>query len=214
MATITPPAVQPADERVVLHDVRWELYELLRRELGDRQIRLTYDGRNLEIMSPSRWHDLVGRCLGRLIAALADELNIEIGTGGSTTFRRDDIHRGLEPDECFWIANESAVRGKREIDLAVDPPPDLAIEIDISPSPLDRSAVYAALRVPEVWHYDGECLHVELLQSDGTYHPSDKSRSFPSLRVAELPRFLAMAERDGETQALRAFVQWVREQDL
>ena len=214
MATILRPAAYPADERVVLHDVRWELYDMLRRELGNRQVRLTYDGRNLEIMSPSRGHDLAGRFLGRLIAALANELDVEIGTGGSTTFRRDDIHRGLEPDECFWIANESAVRGKREIDLTIDPPPDLAIEIDISPSPLDRAAVYAALHIPEVWRFDGQNLYVEILGNDDRYHPSEKSLSYPSLSVAELPRFIAMAEREGEVQALRSFVQWLREQDV
>lgn len=133
MSTIAPLTAFPANDRVVLHNVTWETYASLRRDLKHNPIRLTYDGSSLEIMSPSRWHEFASRFLGRMIAMLAFELQIPIATGGSTTFQRIDVKRGLEPDECFWIAHESAVRGKRDIDLAVDPPPDLAIEIDISP---------------------------------------------------------------------------------
>ncbi len=211
MSTVQLPAAQPKDDRVVLYDVPWETYEVLRSQIGDRPIRLTYDGRNLEIMSPSRWHELAGELIGAMIRALGFELEIEIGSGGSTTFRRPDLERALEPDRCFWIAHEAAVRGKLEIDLSVDPPPDLAIEIDISPSKVDRPRIYAALNVPEIWRYDGDELHIELLGADGRYHLSDRSQSFPFLPVAELPRFLLLARHDGEMQALRAFVDWVRE---
>jgi len=202
----------PANERFVLHGVSWQTYADLCGNVGDLPIRLTFDGSNLEIMSPSRWHEVCGRFMGLMIVTLAAELDISIGIGGSTTFRRADLARGLEPDECYWIAHEQAVREKREIDLTVDPPPDLAIEIDISPSRLNRPAIYAALRVPEIWRFDGENLHVELLQSDGVYCPAETSLSFPFLPVHELARFVAQAEQQGVSTALRAFTEWVREQ--
>src|SRR5258708_37626067 len=212
MATVAPLTAYPANDRVVLHNVDWQTYTSLRRDLKQNPIRLTYDGTNLEIMSPSRWHEFASRFLGRMIAMLAFELQIPIATGGSTTFQRDDLKRGLEPDECFWIAHESAVRGKRDIDLAIDPPPDLAIEIDISPSPLDRPRIYAALQVPEIWRFDGEYLRVELRQADGTYLDSESSECFPFLPVRELVRFLSQVEHSGESQAMQAFVDWIREQ--
>ena len=211
MTTVPPLRAFPANDRVVLYDVDWEMYMGLRQNLGQNPIRLTYDGRNLEIMSPSRWHEFAGRFLGRMIAMLAFELHIPIATGGSTTFQRADLKRGLEPDECFWLTHESRVRGKRDIDLEVDPPPDLAIEIDISTSRLDRPRIYAALLVPEIWRYDGENLHVELQQADGTFRASETSECFPFLPVHELPRFLSQVEHDGELQTMHAFVDWIRE---
>jgi len=212
MATVSPLTAFPANDRVVLHNVSWETYTALRRNLGESPVRLTYDGSNLEITSPSRWHEFAGRFLGRMVAMLAFELRIPIATGGSTTFQRGDVKRGLEPDECFWIAHEPDVRGKRDINIGIDPPPDLAIEIDISPSRLDRPQIYAALQVPEIWRFDGENLHVEIRQADGTYLPGETSKSFPFLPVHELMQFLLRVEHDGEMQAMLAFVEWIREQ--
>lgn len=211
-ATAVLPAIRSANDRMVLHGVCWQTYQMLRRDLADSHVRLTYNAGDLEIMSPSRWHEVAGRVLGTLIRTLCLELDIEIGTGGSTTFQREGVERGLEPDECFWIAHEAVVRGKREIDLSVDPPPDLAIEIDISPSAVDRPRIYAALGVPEVWRFTGDELCVEVLGSDGTYHSSETSASFPFLPIADLARFMTIAEQQGETQAVRSFVDWLREQ--
>jgi Uma2 family endonuclease len=152
--------------------------------------------------------------IASLITLMTFELKIAFKHGGSMTFRRADLRRGLEPDVCYWIASEPDLRGKREIDLTTDPPPDLAIEIDISPSRLDRPKIYAALRIPELWRYDGEVLHVELLHSDGTYHPSETSASFPFLPVQELTRFLALSELEGDAHAQSMFMQWLREQNF
>jgi Uma2 family endonuclease len=149
-----------------------------------------------------------------LLSQLCVEMEIPIALGGSTTFQRDDVERGLEPDECFWIAHEAVVRALHEIDLSVDPPPDLAIEIDISPSRLDRPRIYAALKVPEIWRFNGEDLHVELLQSDGTYRPSETSAAFPFLPVVELLRFVALSEEVGLMRTLKLFGEWVREQSF
>ncbi len=212
MASVAPTVVTPANDRIVLYNVGWQTYANLRQNLGDKPTRLTYDGNNLEIMSPSRWHELAGRFLGTMIRAMSAELDLPIASGGSTTFQRPDVERALEPDECFWVANEAQVREKHDIDLAVDPPPDLAIEIDISPSRLKRLKIYAALRIPEIWRFDGEELRIELLQADATYHSSSTSTCFPFLPVRELVQFLMQLEHSGETATLRKFVEWVREQ--
>jgi Uma2 family endonuclease len=213
-----PPSVaarqSSADQRFVLWNVGWDTYELLLKQLGDRPVRLTYDGQNLELMSPSRWHEIVKSILGRLVEALALELDIPLSGGGSTTFRREDLQRGLEPDECYWIANAARVRGKRELDLYVDPPPDLVIEVDISRSSLDRQGIYAKLRVPEIWRFDGQRLEVLLLQSDGQYAISPQSAAFPFLPVQELVQFIEMAEQTDDTTCLKRFQKWVRDQQF
>src|SRR4029077_7401077 len=133
--------------------------------LGDRPTRLTFDGENLELMSPSPIHEWYASQMGRLLEALAFELGMPFRSGGSTTFKRRAIERGLEPDKCFWILSEPAVRGKMELDLLLDHPPDLAIEIDVSRSSLDRLSIYARLRIPEVWTFNGESLRILVLQA-------------------------------------------------
>jgi Uma2 family endonuclease len=147
-----------------------------------------------------------------LVETLTEELNIPLQSGGSTTFDREDLDRALEPDECYYLKNEPAVRDKDEIDLSVDPPPDLAVEIDISRSSLNRMGIYAAMGVPEVWRYDGETLRVYLRQADGTCLESERSQNFPFLPLASVAAFLKRRYEMNETQLVRAFRTWVREQ--
>jgi Uma2 family endonuclease len=199
-----------ADERFIIHGVDWHTYDASLRALGDHPTRLTFDGRNLELMRPSPAHEMYEIRFGRLLEALALDLNIEILGGGSTTFRRQDLERGLEPDQCYWIQNEPSIRGKRDIDLSVDPPPDLAIEIDISPSALDRMAIYAGLGIPEVWTFNGESIHIHLRQEDRKYGTSETSRCLHWLPVSELLPFLQPDEKSGDTARARRFVAQVR----
>ena len=148
----------PANQRFFLDSVSWDRYTRLLRAFSDRHLRLTYDQGVLEIMTLSHRHENLGRFLGRLAVTLTEEFELPIKEGGSTTFRRRRAEKGLEPDNCYWIANEAAVRGKDKIDLRRDPPPDLAVEIDITHSSLDRMGIYASIRVPEVWRFDGRVL--------------------------------------------------------
>jgi Uma2 family endonuclease len=211
MAIVIEPASSRADERFVLYDVPWKLYELILEGLGDSPTRATYDGRNLELMSPSQIHETYKSLFGRLMEALTFELHIPIRTGGSRTFRRSDVRRGLEPDECYWIQNEKAVRGKREISLEVDPPPDLFIEIDISSRSLDRMEICARLEIPEVWRFDGEALRIHVLGPDGLYLESPTSGCLPFLPVQELLPFLELDSEFDETTRIHQFVDWVRQ---
>src|SRR5262249_44955535 len=155
--------------------------------LGEQRVRLTYDRGTLELMTPSYRHEHYKMLLGRLLETWTEEHDIPIRSGGSTTFHREDVDRGLEPDQCYYIQHEYAVRGKEEIDLASDPPPDLAIEVDITSSVLNRLAIYAALGVPEVWRYNGIRLEVYRLGTDRTYVRSDQSLTFPSLPLTDIP---------------------------
>jgi Uma2 family endonuclease len=145
-----------------------------------------------------------------MVETMTEELGIPIRSGGSTTLRNQLKDRGLEPDECYYVANERAVRGRKRIDLSVDPPPDLAIEVDISSSSLDQLAIYASLGVPEVWLYDGAVLEVHQLLSDGNYAKQTRSPAFPFLPLDEVERFLARRNETDETTWIRSFRAWVK----
>jgi Uma2 family endonuclease len=190
--------------------VRWSTYEALLEDMADRHIRLTYDNGDLEITTLSGRHERSKSFIRRMIDAITEELNIPIASGGSTTFKRELQHKGLDPDECYWVANEPAVRGRTDIDIELDPPPDIAVEVEISTGVLNRLGIYAALRVSEVWRSDGRQILVVELQDDGTYAPVAQSPSFPWLPLAELGRFLEASRTMDETSWIRSFRAWVR----
>jgi Uma2 family endonuclease len=200
------------EQRILLHGVSWQTYETLLREVG-RSTRLTYDRGMLEIMTPSHGHENYSRLLGRFIETMTEELNIPIHSGGSTTFRREAPQRELEPDECYWVQRESTMRGKKEFDPETDPPPDLALEVDITSSSLDRMSIYATLGVREVWRFDGSALRVCRLRGK-VYVPTEESLAFPFLSLDEVLRFLGESDRLDETSLVRSFRLWVREQLL
>jgi Uma2 family endonuclease len=210
MSTVSPTT--SSYQRVVLHNVDWKEYtRLLWAFAEQRSVRLTYDRGVLEIMAPLYRHDNSSRFLGRLVVALTEELNLPIASGGTTTLRRRRRRRGLEPDECFWIANEARVRGRQRLNLRTDPPPDLAIEVDVTRSSLDRMSIYAQLAVPEVWRLDVPALTFHVLQVNGDYVPSATSRSFPWLTAADIVGFLALLGQDEENAILRQFRAWIRQ---
>ena len=145
-----------------------------------------------------------------MIETATEELGIPISSASSTTLKAEWKERGLEADESYYVANEPRVRGRDEIDLRVDPPPDLAIEVDISTSSLDQLSIYADLGVPEVWLCDGTTLKVYQLQPDGTYAQQARSPSFPFLPLEEIERFLARRDETDETTWIRSFRAWVK----
>ena len=162
-----------------MHDVSWECYERLLEAVGDRRLRHSYERGTLELMSPLKRHDSVKTLLARLIEMAAYELEIEIQGIGSTTLRRRERLRGLEPDECYYVAHEAEVRYKADYVPGRDPPPDLAVEVDVTSSSLDRLQIYADLGVPEVWRFKDEQLSFWRLTRSGKYARSRRSRAFP-----------------------------------
>jgi Uma2 family endonuclease len=202
----------PALDHVVLFDIRWPTFEAILSDLGDhRGSRIAYDRGTLEIMSPSREHEALKTLIGRMIEVFTLELGIKISSCGSTTLKSALEERGVEPDECYYVQNEAAVRGKHDLNLERDPPPDLVLEVDISRSSVDRWGIYAALGAPELWTYGKEGLEVHLLAPDGGYLPSASSKALPLLPPAEVTRFLAQRHTTDETSFVRSFRDWVRE---
>jgi hypothetical protein len=153
-----------------------------------------------------------GSLLGRMIETLTLELGLPLQSAGSTTLDLEDLDRGVEADRCYYLEHESLVRNKEDIDLTVDPPPDLAIEIDVSRSSLKRLAIFAALRIPEVWRFDQEKLWVYRLGPNAEYAPVERTGHFPFFPISEIASFLHRRNQMDENSLIRTFRDWVREQ--
>lgn len=209
---MTATLIQTPPTGVLLKNISWQTYESLVNELAEQPgIRLTYDRGNLEIMTPSAPHEGSKKILGRFVESVTEELNVEIRSLGSLTCKREDVARGLEPDQCYYIQNENVVWDKEQIDLNEDPPPDLVVEIDVTSSSIDRLSLYASLGVPEVWRYDGTRLIIYQL-SAGEYAEIDASPTFPFLSQVEMLRFLELRRTTKENALIRLFREWVRSQ--
>jgi Uma2 family endonuclease len=205
------PPVRKGDERAItLYDLSPEQYRRLLAALGDRRLRHSYNHGTLEIMSPSQTHEWENRFLDKLLSFLAEAIGVEILSLGSWTLKPRDFEKGVEPDSCYYIANESKVRFKKELDLDKDPPPDLAIEIDVSHSSLPRQPIYHAIGVPELWRYSGATMRFFQLAAGG-YQPIDRSVAFPFLPPERLEELLDSRYEKTEMQLLKEFVAWVRE---
>jgi Uma2 family endonuclease len=161
-------------------------------------------------MSPSEEHERFKKLIGRMIEVMTEELRIPIRSAGSTTWKDELKKHGLEPDECYYVANEPKVRGRDGIDLSDDPPPDLALEVELSGPWIEKMPIYADLGVPEVWCYDGESLRIMLLHANGRYAQAPRSAAFPFLPLVEIERFLARRNETDETSWIRGFREWVR----
>ena len=211
MATVLHPPEQTT-QRVILRQVSWETYERLLTEHEQcSSPRFTYDRGVLEIMSPSIKHERLNRSIATLCEVIAEELHIELDNAGSTTFKREDVARGFEPDSCFYVQNVERVREREQIDLTVGPPPDLVIEIDISSSSLDRFPIFANIGVPEVWRYDGTRLTIFTLRA-GTYQEVAASAVFPGVTSQIISQFMAEGATMPHTAWLRRVRVWARRQ--
>ncbi|MBV8887398.1 MAG: Uma2 family endonuclease [Chroococcidiopsidaceae cyanobacterium CP_BM_RX_35] len=200
----------PPGHRLLLHDISWQKFEAILAELGERRsTRLAYYRGTLEIVAPLPKHEQAKVVIADLLKVLLDELDMDWEPLGSTTFKREDMEFGLEPDDCFYIQNHALMIGKERLDLSVDPPPDLALEIDITSK--TQLSAYEALQVPEIWRYEKGRLQISVLQ-DSKYIESQTSPTFPTFPVIEgISQFLEMSQTVGTRPALRAFRQWVRE---
>jgi Uma2 family endonuclease len=190
----------------------WPAYVFWCDAMSGRRVRVTYANGEFEAMTLSPLHEKNKTLLARFVEAITEELDIDMAGIGSMTFQREDLFKGAEPDECYWIANERLIRGRETYDPRTDPPPDLVLEIEISRSALDRMAIWAAMAVPEVWRYDGKTLVFCVLTRDKNYEKRERNRALPFLRPRHLERFLRQARTMSETKLLRAFRRWVREQ--
>ena len=200
----------PSGGTLLLRDIGWDEYEQLLDKLAGRAgLRVSYDQGRLQIMSPLPEHENVKGVIHDLARILSEELSIPLEILGSTTYRRELKAKGAEPDESFYVENAAAIIGKRKIDLNVDPPPDIVVEIDLTHESLSKFPIYAALGVPEIWHYNGEQAQVYNLVGDA-YVEATASRFFAVVSGELLAEFIARSKREGQSAALAAFRQRVR----
>ncbi len=204
----------PAEGRVLLRNVSWETYERLIEEREERRNpRFHYDRGAMEIMSPSKRHETVSRVVALLIETLAVELDLDVESAGSTTFKREDTDRGFEPDESFYFnENIELVRGKENIYLdAGDPPPNLVVEVDVTNPSLDKLGIYARLGVLEVWRFSGGLAEVLVLRGE-TYEAAETSLVFPFLSRETLFRFVERGLEMKRPAWAREVREWVSRQ--
>lgn len=211
------PDQQIVLERIVmLEGVSWQTFKALLKDIGDsRASRIAYDRGLLEIRMPLTEHEEPKRLLENFIEVIVDELEVEARSLGALLLEREDLTRAVEPDSCFYIQNESRVRGK-SIQLPDDPPPDLVIESDYTSSSLNKFGIYAALGVPELWRYRQQTLEVYQLVGD-FYELSATSIAFPFLPIAEVPSFIEQAKTIGQRAAVRLFrdrIQEIRQNEV
>lgn len=194
-----------SEQRILLRNVSWDAYVSLAQN-SDRAGRLiTYDQGLMEIMSPSKMHESDKSMLGRMVEMFSLERNIDIASSASTTFQRSDLQRAFEADESYYIQNERLIRGKRELDLAIDPPPDLVIEIEVTRSAINKLPLLAAMGVPEVWRYHGNTIWMGRCDGD-RYLAIDRSEVLDGFPVRLAEEILAACGTASETALIRKFV--------
>ncbi|MFN5592417.1 MAG: Uma2 family endonuclease [Aphanizomenon sp.] len=198
----------PPGQRVLLENVTWKELETIIAELGEhRAARIAYDRGILEIMSPLPEHEFDKEIISDLVKALLEQLDVEFISLGSTTFKNQFMEQGIEPDQCFYIQNETVIRGKKRLDLTIDPPPDLALEIDITSR--THLNIYEGLKVPEVWRFENGILQINILEN-GVYVESKSSLNFANLPlIAVIPQYLENSRTIGRNATLKAFRNWL-----
>lgn len=196
-------------KRLLLTGLSWEYYRRISDAFTGLRVRITYDRGRLEIVVTSWIHERWDELLAMFVRVLADAVGRTYCSGGRATLEREDLDRSIEPDHCFYLEHEPIVRAKSELDLSIDPPPDLAIETEVSRRAIKQLPIYEALRVPEVWRSDGKRISFHVLQ-DGKYVVAERSRSFPFLRAEDLLPFLQRWGQTDEGTLIREFREWVR----
>jgi len=206
MSTLISPTAEP----VLLDGVSWATYTCLLKDFGDSHAaRLAYDQGRLEIMAPSFAHEQLKHLLALLVEVLAYELGVDLLGAGSTTLKREDVARGFEPDASFYSQHAAAIRGKMTIDLAIDPPPDLVIEIDITHPSLDKLPIYAAIGVSEVWRYDGQQVFVHRLEGN-RYRQAETSTVLPGVATGQIAQFLSTGQHMSRAAWFATIQTWAR----
>ncbi|MEO8269076.1 MAG: Uma2 family endonuclease [Aureliella sp.] len=193
-----------SETRTILRGVSWEVYNRLSEERTGSTPRISYDRGLMEMMTPSRLHEQLATLVDLMIRAYTDSAGIEIGSAASTTFNRTDLTRGFEADKSYYIAHETLIRSKDQIDLAIDPPPDLVLEIEITSPAIAKMQLFAAMGIPEVWRYDGSNLLIYCL-GEGSYDERTHSLCLPNIPLPLIEAMLDRRHEMGENAFVREF---------
>lgn len=202
--------MEPGDVRV-FHNVTWEEYEQLHEllPLDSHMVRICYDEGTMELMTHSALHEAYTSFFNRMISLLSLRLRIDIRFFGQATIKKARKQKGLEPDACFYVQTVPQLGNQLKLDFAVDPPPDVAVEVDIYHGSISKLPIYAGLEIPEVWRYDGQTVTIYLLQQD-RYVESEASGALPMINPAILERFLTRMREENEFKAMIAFEEWLQ----
>lgn len=201
----------PPGADVTFQDVSWEEYEELLEQVGEASwLRISYDEGTLSVMSVSSKHEIYTRFLERMIGAISLRLRLNIISSGSATMRKRKQRKGKEPDAGFYVQTAAVIGKRLDLDFEVDPPPDIAVEIDLHHDSLDKFPIYVALGVPEIWRFDGHKLTIYHLQRN-RYVKRETSLALPLLTSHILTEYLTRLRTEGELQALLAFDEWLQE---
>jgi hypothetical protein len=201
--------------RIAIRGVGWQVYDVLSDAVREgAPVHVNYDGRDLEIMATSDFHEQFKHMLGRFVHEVTTALAVPVSSSGQTTWKRPELARGLEADQCYHfhpekIAVVAAARKRRSMDIADYPNPDMAIEIDISPPQVDREGIYKSLQVTEIWRFDGEDVTIERLGEDGTYVGADISRFLP-VKAVEIRRWIVEEDWSEQTAWCLRLRAWLR----
>ncbi|MDJ0897841.1 MAG: Uma2 family endonuclease [Xenococcus sp. MO_188.B8] len=200
--------IVPPGQTILLRDINWLDFEAILEDLGERRSsRIAYDCGTLSIMTALPEHEVNKVLIGDLLKVLLEELDIDFWSLGSTTFKNKIMKQGIEPDDCFYIKNEALIRGKDRIDLTIDPPPDLAIEVEVTSR--SNTNIYAKLGVPELWRFEKGKLKIDILQ-DGAYVNYDVSSIFPDILLINIiPEYLAKAKENGRNKTMKEFRKFI-----
>lgn len=193
----------------ILEDVSWQAYEKLLEAFADRRFPHTYVNGTLEIMTLSHEHEAIKKLIARFVENISVVLQIRMSSGGSITLKRELKNRGLEPDECYYVAHAAKVRGVKRISLEKHPPPDLVVEVDVTNSSLNRFEAYAQLGIPEIWRYERGSLHLFGRISDTEYAVLNRSLAFSMICRSDLQRFLKQHGKRDEFDIVNDYVAWL-----
>lgn len=200
----------PVNSVVTLHNVDWEEYEDLLEKVGESSgLRTSYDRGTLRIMTLSSEHEAYVRFIEKLFGIISLRRRINIRSFGSSTMRKKKKAKGLEPDACFYVQSASQIGKRMTLDFEIDPPPDIAIEVDLNHESGSKFPIYAALGVSEIWHFDGQRMTIHLLEGE-EYRSGAESRALPVLNSQLLTEFLTQLSNEGELDAVIAFDDWLQ----
>ncbi len=189
----------------------WQGFETLAAQLGDRRdVRLSYYQGKVEIAMPSPEHEEYVDLIQDLTRLLVRELGLRLESRGTALLKRALSETGAQPDGCFYIQHAAQIIGKRTLDLSVDPPPDIIVEVDLSSHSLGKFPIYAALNIPEIWRYDGTLFEIYHLNAQG-YLPAPASRAFPLLTATVMTELLTQSKQTGQDETLTAFQAWLKQ---
>jgi Uma2 family endonuclease len=205
--------LQPTSGQRFVASTDWKGYLAILEAFDERRVKITYDEGALELLSPSPSHEQIKKLLARIVEDAAFELGVDCSGGGSTTFRRKALEKGLEPDECYYIGRGPLSGIGADLpDETEYPAPDLALEIEITCSALNRIGIFRALGVPEIWRYTAQHKAIILSLGPEGYTEVKTSRYFPVLSPDRISYFVQRGLEVTSLELIKELRAWLAEQ--